>query len=129
MPVPNALTVLFDRFQASNRIALVAEDHLPEALARRGKVLVGFFSDPAVHPENVDLAVILPELLKSFPELEAVVPRSCAPVALAGRFGVTVFPALALVDAGCGLGSLQRIQPWPLYAETIRRFLVRSESC
>ena len=57
-----------------------------------------FAGDPVRWPEADDVAVILPELVKAFPgELRGAVVARAAEEALKGRFGVAVFPSIAVV--------------------------------
>lgn len=88
-----------------------------------------FTGDPVKHPEAIDIAVILPELLKALPERLAaarVDPRDAAD--LQGRYGFTVWPCLVLLSPDGYLGRIERLRDWGVYLAEIDRLLAQTPS-
>jgi len=79
--------------------------------------LLCFFNDPKAFPENFDVAVIVPELVKSFPAMHTAIAEPQAVAALALIYGVDVFPSLVLLRNGEVRQRLARIQPWSAYQQ------------
>ncbi|MBU2966403.1 hypothetical protein Q4508_14875 [Amphritea sp. 2_MG-2023] len=84
-----------------------------------------FTEDPARFPESLDVAVILPELLKSFPQLTPAVISRDAERGLQGRYNFTVWPTLVLLKQGRYLGAISKVQDWDLYLRDIESLLQR----
>lgn len=86
--------------------------------------LLLFAGDPARWPEANDVAVILPELLKTFAgELRGAVVARAAEDALKSRFGVVVFPSIAIVRDGQTLAAIAKVRDWSDYCACIRAAL------
>lgn len=85
--------------------------------------LLCFFNDPKAFPENSDVAVVVPELLKSFPSIRAAVAEPQAVAALSLLYGVDTFPALVLLRNGEVRQRLARIQPWGVYQQQLQALL------
>lgn len=82
--------------------------------------LLFFSGDPAQRNDSGDVAVVLPELLRAFPgRLRAAVVARTAEAGLQKRFGVQVFPSIAVVRAGRTVAVLARIRDWAEYLATI----------
>jgi hydrogenase-1 operon protein HyaE len=92
---------------------------------RTGFVTVLMFSgDPVRWPEASDVAVVLPELIEAFQNrLRGAVVSREAEGDLAKRFGVNVYPSLALWRAGTLLGVISKIRDWAVYIERISGML------
>ncbi|WNV05634.1 hypothetical protein RP726_04235 [Candidatus Methylospira mobilis] len=86
-------------------------------------VLLCLFNDPKTFPENFDVAVVVPELLKSFPALRAAVAEPQAVTALALIYGIDTFPALILLRNGEVQQRWPRIQPWGIYQQHLQTLL------
>jgi len=85
--------------------------------------LLCLFNDPKAFPENFDVAVVAPELLKSFPALRAAVAEPQAVAALALIYGIDTFPALILLRNGEVQQRWSRIQPWVVYQQHLHALL------
>ncbi|RBP11226.1 hydrogenase-1 operon protein HyaE [Roseiarcus fermentans] len=86
--------------------------------------LVLFTGDPARWPEADDAAVILPELIRAFPgQLRGAVVARAAEEGLKSRFGVAVFPSIALVRGGETLVTIAKVRDWAEYCARIRAAL------
>ncbi|MGE5369429.1 MAG: hydrogenase accessory protein [Chloroflexota bacterium] len=108
-------------------VPIVDEKNLDEILSREGApgaVLLLFAGDPGQRAEVSDVAVIFPELLKSFKgRLEGAVVALGAEKALGQRFHVDVLPSLAVSRGGATIGVIPRIRDWAEYIEKIEAFL------
>lgn len=94
-----------------------------------GDATILFFTgDPVRWPEANDVAVVLPELLAAFAgRVRGGLIAREAEAALMPRFGVKVFPSLALVREGRTLGVIPKIQDWSNYVARIARLLDAAE--
>lgn len=85
-----------------------------------------FAGNPQRFPEALDVAVILPELLKVFPSLSAVrVAKASEPEGQA-RYRFNVWPSLVFLRDGQYLGSISRVLNWQDYCQEIAAILSRS---
>lgn len=83
-----------------------------------------FFTEaPKRFPESNDVAVILPELVKNFPQLTPAVVSTDAEKALQGRYNFTVWPALVFLKEGRYLGTITKVQNWDVYMAEIGSIL------
>ncbi|GAB3386763.1 thioredoxin domain-containing protein [Azotobacter armeniacus] len=82
-----------------------------------------FAGDPKRFPESLDVAVILPELVKAFAQLRPALITSDAERALQERYGFAVWPTLVFLREGHYLGSLSRVLNWGEYLERIPAIL------
>jgi len=104
---------------------LTVEDH--DGFADQPGLSVLFFAgDPARDRETVDVAVVLPELVKASPESlrPAVVHRTRdVELALQARYGFREWPTLVFLRDGGYLGAISRIQDWGVYVNEVRHIL------
>lgn len=82
-----------------------------------------FTEDPRRFPESLDVAVVLPELLKAFPPLAAALIEPGLERTLQARYGFTAWPSLVFLRRGHYLGCLSRILNWNDYLREIPRIL------
>ncbi len=82
-----------------------------------------FTEEPKRFPESNDVAVILPELVKTFPQLTPAVVSTDAEKALQGRYNFTVWPALVFLKEGRYLGTITKVQNWDVYMAEIGSIL------
>lgn len=83
-----------------------------------------FFAEaPKRFPESNDVAVILPELVKQFPQLMPAVVAPEAEKALQGRYNFSVWPALVFLKEGRYLGTITKVQDWDVYMAEINSIL------
>lgn len=115
---PPTLAALADRLGGAG-IACLAHPQDDDLLAG-GDTLLLLLEDPARVPESWDLAVILPEALKTAGTgLRVLALLPAAAKALAGRYGITVFPALMLLREGGYVGSIEGLRDWDGYRHAI----------
>jgi hydrogenase-1 operon protein HyaE len=81
--------------------------------------------DPAKYPEALDVAVVLPELMRAFQgrfSTALVAPE--AERAVHARFGCQRWPALVLLRGDAYVGSIERMRDWDDYLAELQRLLV-----
>ncbi len=118
-PTPSPL---IDRLSAELGYPLVSLDNLDDVVAN-GHVVLFFTEDIKRFPESNDVAVVLPELIKAFPELAPAVVARSDEKKLQKQYGFTSWPALVFLRDGQYLGVLTGIQDWSVYLAEIRRLL------
>lgn len=117
------LSELIERVSASGQMPVLERESIAEFVRTHEYGALCFFNDPKIYPENFDLAVILPEILKGFPQLSAAVVEPSQVPGLARDYGVAVFPALVLLKGGEAFDVVSRIQAWSEYRDRIGRLL------
>ncbi len=100
---------LLDAPSSRHGIPRLGATHLDQFLAEGGTCVLFCARDPTKHPETLDLAVILPELMARFglhcraalvaPDAEAEVQR---------RYGLRVWPAMVFLRGDSYLGTIER---------------------
>lgn len=80
--------------------------------------------DPAQHPECLDVAVVLPEILRAFSgRFRTAVVASDLEPAVQARFGFNRWPTLVFLRNGAYVGALSGIQDWSVYLVRINELL------
>lgn len=94
----------------------VDETSVAEWTAGGGDRVVLLAGDPVRFPEGVDVAAVLPELMKSFPNrfAVAVVPRDHED-AVAKRYGSQRWPSLLFFRDGQYVTAIAGMQDWDVY--------------
>jgi hydrogenase-1 operon protein HyaE len=115
---------LIDRLVTELGYARVDIDDLDPFLHAHEHVVLFFAGDPGRYPESNDVAVILPELVKTLdgrvtPAVVAVGAES----ALQDRYGFSAWPALVFLRRGAYLGAITRVQDWADYLAGAERIL------
>ena len=85
--------------------------------------LLFFTEEPKRFPESNDVAVILPELVKAFPQLSPAVIARDSEKALQARYNFSQWPTLVLLSRGRYLGQISRVQNWDEYIQQIDHIL------
>lgn len=115
---------LLDALETVHGIPTLAAEHLGAYAASRPHLLLLLAGDPKRHPEALDLAVVLPELLGAFGGRFAaarVAPADEA--AVKERFGVRAWPALVHLRHGVFAGERSKMQDWQVYLEQLGSWL------
>lgn len=82
-----------------------------------GRALVVFTEDPVLFRETLDLAVIVPELARLFPDRFRTGVLLQQPArALATRYGFRRWPALVMLADGDYVGAIDGLRDWQDYA-------------
>ncbi|MCU0956276.1 MAG: hydrogenase [Hydrogenophaga sp.] len=96
--------------------AWVDENTVADWTAGGGDRVVLLAGDPVRFPEGVDVAAVLPELMKAFPQrfAVAVVPRDSED-AVARRYGSQRWPTLLFFRNGQYVTAIAGMQDWDVY--------------
>ena len=78
---------------------------------------------PQRFPESNDVAVILPELVASFPQLTPAVVATDYEKKVQGRYNFNVWPTLVFLKEGKYLGHISKVQDWDVYHAEINSIL------
>jgi len=99
-------------------------DDVDAFLAAPGDVVLFFTEDPKQYPESADVAVILPELIRSLPGgfRTAGVERASERI-LQKRFGFARWPALVFVRNGDVVGAITGMHDWNEFVQKARELL------
>lgn len=89
-------------------------------VAGDGDRVVLLAGDPVRFPEGVDVAAVLPELMKAFPArfMVAVVPRDSED-AVARRYGSQRWPTLLFFRDGHYVTAVAGMQDWDVYQVSV----------
>ncbi|MDR1969376.1 MAG: hydrogenase [Burkholderiaceae bacterium] len=100
--------------------AWIDESCVADWIAQGGDRVVLLAGDPVRFPEGVDVAAVLPELMKAFPGrfAVAVVPRDHED-AVARRYGSQRWPALLFFRAGQYVTAIAGMQDWHVYLQGV----------
>lgn len=103
---------------------LIQVDGLDDFCGAPGDAVLLCGGDPVLYPECLDLAIVLPEILRAFPgRLRCgVASPDLEPIAQA-RFGFARWPSLVFVRGGAYVGTLSGIQDWAVYLTRVRDLL------
>lgn len=107
----------------------VDADQISSWVAGTGDRMVLLAGDPIRFPEGVDVAAVIPELLKAFPERfsVAVAPRH-AEDAVARRYGSVRWPSLLFFRDGQYVTSIAGMQDWDVYLDLVGQALIQPAS-
>ena len=107
----------------------VDEQTVADWTAGGGDRVVLLAGDPVRFPEGVDVAAVLPELMKAFPErfTVAVVPRDNED-AVARRYGSQRWPSLLFFRDGQYVTAIAGMQDWDIYLNGVAAALAMPPS-
>ena len=113
---PEAHAPLIQRLARDFGAAWVDENTVAEWTAGGGDRVVLLAGDPVRFPEGVDVAAVLPELMKAFPQrfTVAVVPRDNED-AVAKRYGSQRWPTMLFFRDGQYVTAIAGMQDWDVY--------------
>lgn len=109
--------------------AMLGPDNFDAFTARPGRTLLVFLDDPIRIKETLDLAVIAPELARTFPGRFATgvllppVARTYQP-----RYGFRIFPALVMLADGHYVGAIDGLRNWDEYVAEVARLVEAAPS-
>ncbi|MDG5974356.1 hydrogenase expression/formation protein HoxO [Hydrogenophaga taeniospiralis CCUG 15921] len=131
LPVPdtNPAPPLVMRLARDFGAAWVDETTVAAWSAGGGDRVVLLAGDPVRFPEGQDVAAVLPELMKSFPNRFqiAVVPRDNED-AVARRYGSQRWPTLLFFRDGQYVTAIAGMQDWDMYLSGVAAALIMSPS-
>lgn len=102
---------------------LLDAGNFAEFIASAPYSVLFFTEEPKRFPESNDVAVILPELVKSFPQLTPAVISQDYEKTLQGRYNFSVWPALVFLKEGRYLATITKVQDWDIYMAEINSIL------
>ena len=113
---PEAHAPLIQRLARDFGAAWVDQTTVADWTAGGGDRVVLLAGDPVRFPEGVDVAAVLPELMKAFPKrfTVAVVPRDSED-AVARRYGSQRWPTLLFFRDGQYVTAIAGMQDWDVY--------------
>ncbi len=113
---PEVHAPLIQRLARDFGAAWVDENTVADWTAGGGDRVVLLAGDPVRFPEGVDVAAVLPELMKAFPQrfTVAVVPRDSED-AVARRYGSQRWPTLLFFRDGQYVTAIAGMQDWDVY--------------
>ncbi len=121
---------LFQRLFGKEGFLPLNEANLDEFLAAPGLKMAVFAEDPNAKRVTMDIVVIAPELKKAF--AGALSDTRFADLAearaLAARWGLRRFPAVALFRDRIFLGAVEALQPWETYCRQLGEIARRTEA-
>ncbi len=88
-------------------------------LADNEQVVLFFCENPERYPESNDVAMVLPEILKEYPDLKGAIIDRSFERELQKQFDFTRWPALAFFVNGDYRGNMTGIQNWDDYTTQI----------
>ncbi len=123
MPSP-----LIDALTTRHGFATVNEATVAAFLRANGDCVLFFAGDAGRLVESDDVAVILPELLKQFPQLTPALVEKPAERPLQLKYRFNAFPALVFLRGEGYLGAISRLLGWQEYLSEVRAILARDPS-
>lgn len=107
---------------AGRRVGNAAE--LDALLAEPGELALFCGGNPVQHPECLDVAVVLPELLKLHPDrLRAAVAAPDLEAGLQARYGFNRWPSLVFLRDGEYVGVISGMLDWPVFVDRCAELL------
>jgi hydrogenase-1 operon protein HyaE len=89
-----------------------------------GRTLLLFIEDPGRYRETLDLAVIVPELVRAFPgrfDVGVLLPEAARQIGL--RYGFRRWPAFVMLADGKYVGAVDGLRDWDEYLAEMTRLL------
>jgi len=115
---------LIARLIARDRFVVVEAENFESFSARAGHVMLVFTEDPVRFKETLDLAVIVPEIERTFAGRFAVgilLPEAARQFAV--RYGFRRWPAIVLLRDGHYVGAVDGLREWGEYIAEVARLL------
>lgn len=101
----------------------ITEENYLEFINAHTQVVLFFAEDPKRYPESDDVAMVLPEILKEYSDMQGAIVSQEFEHALQKRFDFTRWPALAFFSQGQYRGAITGIQNWEDYLQQIPALL------
>lgn len=120
---------LVQRLVREGAAVWVDESSVADWIAGGGDRVVLLAGDPVRFPEGVDVAAVLPELMKAFAQrfVVAVVPRESED-AVARRYGSQRWPTLLFFRDGQYVTAIAGMQDWDVYLSGVAAALTMPPS-
>lgn len=112
------------QLQSRHGLPLLDADTYHNFIHGNDNVALFFSNDPSLFPESQDMAVILPELLKTFPQqLKGAVIDQSIERELQASFRFGSWPALIFLRRGEYLDAITGLKDWPEFRQEFARIL------
>jgi hydrogenase-1 operon protein HyaE len=102
----------------------VTAENIDAFVERPGHAMLVFTEDPLRVRETLDIAVIVPELVRAFPgrfRVGVLLPETARHVQ--PRYGFRRWPALVVVSDGNHVGAVDGLRGWDEYVRELARLL------
>lgn len=119
-----ALHPLIAQLFTKHRFAEITASNIDTFLATPGHALLVFTDDPLRVKETLDLAVIVPELVRAFPgrfSVGVLLPQAAREVQ--PRYGFRRWPAFVVLRDGAYVGAVDGLRNWDEYLDIVARLL------
>lgn len=115
---------LVERLLRDHGLPEVDVESVDAFLATPGDAVLFFTEDAKQYPESADVAVILPELLRTFGDrFRAAVAARASERALQKRFGFARWPALVFLRGGDVVGTITGMHDWDEFVGRVATLL------
>jgi len=114
---------LIDHLLKNQGYPLLDQHSFDDWVAAQPFSLLFFTEEPKRFPESNDVAVILPELVKVFPQLSPAVISRDSEKALQSRYNFSQWPTLVILAQGQYLGQISRVQNWDEYLQQLNHII------
>ena len=103
---------------------LLDESQLSDFTKKHPYIVLFFCNDTKLFPESLDVAIILPELIKAFQGVitPAIISRNDE-TKIQSKYGFVTWPSLVFLKNGQYLGVISRVQNWDEYISQIQKLL------
>lgn len=121
---PRTLHPLIAQLFSKHGYAEVDAGNLDAFRQQSGHALLLFTEDPLRVRETLDLAVIVPELTRAFPQrfrVGVLLPEAARP--LHARYGFRRWPAFVVLRDGEYVGAIDGLRNWEEYVQEVARLL------
>lgn len=123
-PTLDGLEQLLERQRSRGLERCASAEEFDELARGSADLAVLLTDDPVRNPESWDMAVILPEVLKTFCGRLAAVSLMPEPARQVARsYGVSRFPSLLFVRGGDYVGVLEGVYDWQVLGPAVHRLL------
>jgi hydrogenase-1 operon protein HyaE len=119
-----AVYPLIAQLFSQHRYTDVRADNFVAFTTRPGHVLLLFTEDPIRYKETLDLAVIVPELARAFPDCFAIgvlLPEAAREFHV--KYGFRRWPAFVVLRDGAYIGAIDGLRNWDEYLDEVARLL------
>jgi hydrogenase-1 operon protein HyaE len=102
----------------------VSVENIDAFVEHPGHAMLVFTEDPLRLRETLDLAVIVPELMRAYPgrfRVGVLMPESARQ--LQARYGFRRWPALVVLNDGKHVGAVDGLRNWDEYVKELARLL------
>ena len=128
-PAAAAVSPLIERLVSAHGAIWLDGDNIQSWAAGDGDRVVLLAGDPARFPEGLDVAVVLPELQRTFGRrFEMGVATREHEDAIARRYGSIRWPALVFLRDGQYITTLSGMLDWDVYVERVGEALAMPAS-